>query len=139
MFTNTRTVRVQWGDCDPAGIIFYVRYFEMFDASTAMLLEAGLGMTKKQALATYHFAGIPVVKTRAQFFRPTTFGDDVDITSSITFGRSSFTVEHEIAKNGEVAVKGSETRVWVVRDPTDAGKLRSQPIPPEVIDKFRAA
>ena len=38
MFTSTRTTRVEWGDCDPAGIIFYVRYFEFFDVSTAVLL-----------------------------------------------------------------------------------------------------
>ena len=45
-FSNTRTVRIEWGDCDPAGIIFYPRYFEIFDASTAMLFERALGMTK---------------------------------------------------------------------------------------------
>ena len=28
MLTNIRTVRIEWGDCDPAGIIFYPRYFE---------------------------------------------------------------------------------------------------------------
>ena len=27
-FTNTRTVRIEWGDCDPAGIIFYPTYFK---------------------------------------------------------------------------------------------------------------
>ena len=41
-FTNTRRLRIEWGDCDPAGIIFYPRYFEIFDASTAHLLEAAL-------------------------------------------------------------------------------------------------
>ena len=44
--SNTRTVRIEWGDCDPAGIIFYPRYFEIFDGSTALLFEAKLGFTK---------------------------------------------------------------------------------------------
>jgi 4-hydroxybenzoyl-CoA thioesterase len=35
MNRNVRIVRIQWGDCDPAGIIFNPRYFEIFDASTA--------------------------------------------------------------------------------------------------------
>ena len=39
MLTNTRTTRIEWGDCDPAGIIFYPRYFEIFDVSTTMLIE----------------------------------------------------------------------------------------------------
>ena len=34
-FSNTRKVRIEWGDCDPAGIIFNPRYFEIFDAATA--------------------------------------------------------------------------------------------------------
>jgi 4-hydroxybenzoyl-CoA thioesterase len=46
MFTNNRTTRIEWGDCDPAGIIFYARYFDIFDVSTTMLLERALGMNK---------------------------------------------------------------------------------------------
>src|SRR5688572_5132951 len=37
MVTNERLIRVQWGDCDPAGIVYYPRYFEWFDASTILL------------------------------------------------------------------------------------------------------
>ena len=46
MLTNTRTVRIEWGDCDPAGIVFYPRFFAMFDTSTTALFERALGMTK---------------------------------------------------------------------------------------------
>ena len=28
MLINRRTIRIEWGDCDPAGIVFYPRYFE---------------------------------------------------------------------------------------------------------------
>ena len=53
MLTNTRAVRIVWGDCDPAGIVFYPRYFEMFDASTTALFERALGMTKYQFTNAY--------------------------------------------------------------------------------------
>ena len=43
-FTTTRKVRFE--HCDPAGIVFYPRYFAMFDASTALLLERATGMKK---------------------------------------------------------------------------------------------
>lgn len=133
---NTRTVRIEWGHCDAAGIVFYPRYFEMFDHSTAMLFEKALGMSKQDYLRAYGFGGFPVVTTRAQFFRPTTYGDDVAITSSISFGRSSFSVTHVLTHKGELAVQGEETRVWVIRDPDDPLKLRSHPIPAAVIEKF---
>ena len=43
-FTHSRTVRIEWGDCDPAGIIFYPTYFRIFDNATAALFESALGM-----------------------------------------------------------------------------------------------
>ena len=46
MFTSTRKTRIEWGDCDPAGIIFFARYFDIFDVSTTVLIERALGMKK---------------------------------------------------------------------------------------------
>ena len=80
--SNSRTVRIEWGDCDPAGIIFYPRYFEIFDASTAALFERALGMTKFKQLKHFDFAGYPLVRTRAKFIRPTRFGDDVTVETA---------------------------------------------------------
>ena len=40
MFSNTRHLRIEWGDCDPAGIVFYPRYFAMFDHSTTTLITS---------------------------------------------------------------------------------------------------
>src|SRR5262249_5686296 len=83
-FSNKRSVRIEWGDCDPAGIIFYPRYFEIFDASTAMLFERALGMTKFQMFRNFKFSGFPLVRTRARFLKPTRFGDDVTVDSTIS-------------------------------------------------------
>jgi 4-hydroxybenzoyl-CoA thioesterase len=134
-FGNSRKVRIEWGDCDPAGIIFYPRYFEIFDASTAMLFERALGMTKFQMFENFEFAGFPLVRTRARFLKPTRFGDDVIVASTITFGRSSFEVEHRLGLNGEVYVECFEKRVWVTRDAN--GVLKSHPVPESVLSKFR--
>ena len=40
MLINRRTIRIEWGDCDPAGIVFYPRYLEWFDACTLALFQA---------------------------------------------------------------------------------------------------
>jgi 4-hydroxybenzoyl-CoA thioesterase len=137
MLSNNRTVRIEWGDCDPAGIIFYPRYFEIFDASTAALFERALGLTKFRQLKQFDFAGYPLARTRAKFLRPTRFGDDVTVDSRIEFGRSSFEVAHTLSLDGAVCVECSETRVWVVRDPATGG-IKAQPVPAEVLAKFRA-
>ncbi len=137
MLTNTRTHRIEWGDCDPAGIIFYPRYFEIFDASTTVLIERALGMKKIDYLKAYDFLGHPPVETRARFRLPTRFGDEVAIeTALVACGRSSFTIEHRLTSAGALAVEGFETRVWVVRHPDDAARMKSQAIPAEVVARL---
>lgn len=135
-FANSRKVRIEWGDCDPAGIIFYPRYFEIFDACTAALFERALGMPKIRQLQHFDFAGYPLVRTRATFIRPTRFGDDVVVDTTIRFGRSSFDIAHKLSLNGQTCVECQETRVWVVRDAK--GALVSAPVPQAVREKFGA-
>src|SRR5262245_66201055 len=96
MLINTRIVRVQWGDCDPAGIVFYPRYFEWFDASTILLFEKATGMTKINMLAKYGGAGLALLEARAVFKVASAYGDDIDVTTEITeFRRSSFFVKQD--------------------------------------------
>ena len=131
MFTNTTRVEIQFGDCDPAGIVYYPNYFRFFDNATAALVSAALGMNKRAWLEAYGIAGIPMVDTGANFVRPARFGDVVEIVSQITvLGRSSFSVRHVLSNGGEVAVEASEKRVWVVKDA--AGNIKSAPLPDDV-------
>ena len=59
-----------------------------------MLFERALGMTKFEMFKAFEFAGFPLVRTQARFLKPTRFGDDVTVESTVTFGRSSFDIEH---------------------------------------------
>jgi 4-hydroxybenzoyl-CoA thioesterase len=137
MLTNIYKTRIEWGDCDPAGIIFYARYFDIFDVATTMLLERAIGMTKFEYLKAYDFLGHPLVETRARFLRPTRFGDQVEIeTAIVACGRSSFKLEHRLTEAGTLAVEGFETRVWVVRHPDDPKRLKSRPIPAEIVARL---
>jgi 4-hydroxybenzoyl-CoA thioesterase len=138
MLTNRRDVRIVWGDCDPAGIVFYPRYFEMFDTSTTALFERALGMTKFQFVKAYNSVGYPMVDTRARFLLPTRYGDDVVIETTVTeIRRSSFDIRHRLMKDGELAVEGFETRVWVERDPADPDKIKAKPLPPDMVAKLQ--
>ena len=140
MLTNSREVEIEFGDCDPAGIVYYPNYFRMFDASTAHLFEAALGMKKIAWIKRFGILGIPMVETGAKFIKPSRFGDVVTITSTITgFKRSSFEVVHKLFNGGALAIEGRETRVWVGTDPDDPQKLKSMPVPEEVIAAFSRA
>jgi 4-hydroxybenzoyl-CoA thioesterase len=137
MLINTRRVRIEWGDCDPMGIVFFPRYLAMFDDSTHYLFERALGLTKYKMMLAYDFAGMPLVDVRARFIVPSRFGDDVDIDSKIgEFRRSSFVVEHRLRKGDALAVECFETRVWIRRHPDDRDEMQSQPVPDEVKKRF---
>ena len=139
MFSTRRTLRIEWGDCDPAGIVFYPRYFAMFDHSTVLLIERALGMRKLELYSHYGFGGYPSVETQARFLLPTRYGDDVVIETAITrVGRASFSLQHRLTLDGVLAVEGNETRCWVVRDESKPGGLRAQAMPDDVVARFRA-
>jgi 4-hydroxybenzoyl-CoA thioesterase len=139
MLTYVRNTRIEWGDCDPAGIVFYPRYFAMFDSCTTGLFSQALGMSKFEFIKHYDFLGYPMVDTRAKFLKPTRFGDDVVIETVVTeFRRSSFDVRHRLSLKGELAVECFDTRVWAGRDPDNPERIKAKPIPEEVIAKFKA-
>jgi 4-hydroxybenzoyl-CoA thioesterase len=136
-FTYRRQLTIEWGHCDPAGIVFNPRFFEFFDTSSWLLFEAALGVKPEALVRTYGIIGIALVDARANFLKPAKFGDVVEIVSRVKeFRRSSFDVEHLISIGGEIAVEGGETRVWAVRDKTDPEKMATTAIPADVIAKF---
>ena len=138
MLVNTRHRTIEWGDCDPAGIVFNPRFFEWFDAATAALFVRALGITKAEMLRRYHCAGIPLVDTRATFLAPCSFGDEVRIESTVTeFRRSSFNVRHRLFRaDATLAVEAFETRVWVTRAADRPGGIKAQDIPRDVLAHF---
>src|SRR5262245_14544579 len=135
---NRITLTVEWGHCDPAGIVFNSRFFEYFDTATWVLFEVGLGVRRSEIGKAYGIIGYPIVDARANFLAPVNFGDTIEIASTVReFRRSSFDVEHKITNNGVLAVEGTETRVWVARSGDDPSQLKALPIPTEVIERFR--
>jgi len=139
MLTVTRTVRIEWGDCDPAGIVYFPRYFEYFDQCTAGIFEA-IGYRKPALIETFDIVGFPVVDVRANFRLPSKFGEDVQIHTTIPeWGRSSFKVQHRLMKGDALAIEGFETRVWVGHDPERPGGIRAKPLPTELFERFRHA
>jgi 4-hydroxybenzoyl-CoA thioesterase len=109
----------------------------MFDASTAALLTAALGLKKSEMLARHGIIGIPMVDTGAKFLIPSRFGDVITIEShAASFQRSSFNVAHRVFRGGALAIEAYEVRVWAGRDPNDAERIKGMMIPDEVKAAF---
>jgi 4-hydroxybenzoyl-CoA thioesterase len=139
-FTYRRQLTIEWGQCDPAGIVFNSRFFEMFDVSTWHMFQAALGVKPHELAAAFGIWGIPLVDVRANFLKPVKFGDLIEIASWVgEFRRSSFDIEHRLSIGDELAVEGGETRVWATRSTHDPEKFAGSAIPADVIAKFDPA
>ncbi|MDB5606746.1 MAG: 4-hydroxybenzoyl-CoA thioesterase [Bradyrhizobium sp.] len=78
-----------------------------------------------------------MVDTRAKFHIASTHGDWIAIESRVEgFKRSSFEVTHKMFKGEVLAIEAFVTRVLVGRHPNDPMRLKSAPMPEEIIARF---
>ncbi len=130
--------QVHWGDCDPAGIIFYPTYFRWMDTATWELF-ASVGYSAKRMRAE-HMA-MPLLSADCRFHVPAEHGDRCEVRSRIArFGGKSFVIGHEIVRaDGTPLASGSESRVWGRFTGGPGTPMKGQTIPPELKALFRAA
>lgn len=131
-FSSRYEIMVEWGDCDPAGIVYYPAYFRWCDQATYRLFLAA-GLMRDDVSSGQWKEGTPLVRAECSFRRPSQHGEKLVIESEVArFGGSSFSISHIFRDAaGEVAAEGSETRIWARKD-GDARSLKSVPIPDEV-------
>jgi 4-hydroxybenzoyl-CoA thioesterase len=134
-------VDVGWGDCDPAGIVFYPRFYAWMDLTSHVLVRA-MGIPREAMIAPNpNLIGFPVVGTQAQFLAPARMDDHIEVRTWVArIGRSSLSLRHEISRldaSGEpetVLVRGREDRVFVSID-HERG-MRPREITPEMRDNL---
>ena len=68
MLMSKRTVTIEWGDCDPADIVYFPNYFRWFDASTAYHFAAA-GLPKPELIRRYDVVGFPMLTTKSTWWK----------------------------------------------------------------------
>lgn len=113
-FTTTTSVR--FAQVDPAGIVFYPRYFEMLNAAVEDWFAQRIGVS----FATLHLTrriGVPTVKLESVFKAPSELGDVLEIKlTPKRVGRSSCTLAFSIVGDGRVRIEGQITFVCMGLD-----------------------
>ncbi|MDP2621017.1 MAG: thioesterase family protein [Hyphomicrobiales bacterium] len=132
MLSGEFQVRVYWGHCDPAKIVYYPNYFIWVDHAGHELLEKGgldqLGLRKR-----YGLRGTVLGNVHAEFKSPAFFGDIIDVFSEVgRIGRSTFEIVHDVMREDTLLAKAKELRVWVVDDENSPTGIRAAPIPDTV-------
>jgi YbgC/YbaW family acyl-CoA thioester hydrolase len=131
-------VQLRWGECDPAGIIFYPTYFLWFDAATWNLF-AEVGYHARRMRAEHR--SMPLVAAGCEFRHPAEQEDRCEVRSRIArWGGKSFVVAHDVVRTSDqkLLAAGSETRVWGRYESGPGTPLKGQPIGEELKALFRA-
>jgi 4-hydroxybenzoyl-CoA thioesterase len=134
--THITQFTVEFGDCDPAQIVFYPNFFKWMDAAALHFFAAAGVPSWHRRDAGDDVIGIPLVQARAHFVAPATYGDRIAIETSITeWRKKSFVMQHIIRRGETVLVEGHEVRVFARCHPEDPSRIQALP-PPEMIRKL---
>ncbi|PYG32336.1 acyl-CoA thioesterase [Pelagimonas varians] len=111
--------KVLFKHCDPAGIVFYPRYFEMINDCVEAFFDQVLDDPFEVLLRS---AGIPTAEIQTRFHAPSRHGDALVLTlTGNRVGRKSFTLDIEATCGDELRFRARSTLVY-----TDANG-QSQP------------
>ena len=124
-------VTVEWGDCDPAQIVFYPNYFIWFDAAMTGLLERA-GWPYARLRERFAIIGLPLAEASARFLRPSRFRQAIEIRSRVeTWEERRFTVLHQAYRDEKLLLEGREVRICGQAHPDDPERLVAAAIPQE--------
>jgi 4-hydroxybenzoyl-CoA thioesterase len=135
----TTTIRVGWGDCDPAGIVYYPNFFHWCDVA-AWNFFAASGLPIAELQKRYGTVGLPLLEASASFRVPSRPQDDLAIATTLgAVRRKTLELHHAFSRDGVALLAARELRVWAHADATRPNGLRAGAIPQEVIARLTAA
>jgi 4-hydroxybenzoyl-CoA thioesterase len=128
--TTIYEVRVAWGDCDPADIVFFPNFSRWMDAASLHFFQA-CGVPRWRELETTRgIVGTPLLEIHTRFLKPATYGDALQVHTSVAEWRAKVFVQlHRVMRGEELLCEGRETRAFVVRV---EGRLKAIPVPEDI-------
>lgn len=133
--TIIHEVDVMFGDCDPAGIVFFPNFSKWMDASSwNFFVQCGVPPWRELA-KTRGIIGTPLLEIHTRFIRTATYGERLQIHTSVQEWRDKvFLHRHVILRGDTMLCEGQETRAFCVRHPDDADRIKAIPVPQDIRD-----
>lgn len=122
----TRDIIVRFAHCDPAGIIFYPRFFGLVNEMVEDWF-ASLGHSFN-ALHVEQRKGVPTVRFETEFVGPVRIGDRLQQSLGVeAIGRTSCQLKHIASVDGRMAARFDQTIVF-----TDLATMHAEPWPADL-------
>jgi 4-hydroxybenzoyl-CoA thioesterase len=129
----TYPVQIQFGDCDPAGIVFFPNFSRWMDAASLYYFMACGVLPWRELVKLTGIVGTPLLEIHTRFVTSATYGETIEIHTSVEEWHTKTFVQKHVAMRGEDLIcEGRETRIFVERDPSAGGRLRGIPIPADI-------
>lgn len=125
------TTRVEFGDCDPAGIVWFPNFFRWIDAASRnFFVQCGVPRWQDMDPAL-RLIGTPLVDTKTRFVQSATYGDTLDIAVRIGEWRGkSFTQTYRVTRGDVLILECEEVRIFGAK--REGGGIRAVAVPAEV-------
>lgn len=122
-------VDVQFGDCDPAGIVFFPNYSRWMDAASHHYFRQ-CGLPPWRELTELPGCiGTPLLEINTRFHKSTTYGEHLQLHTTVEEWRGKVLIQrHRVLRGDELVCEGRETRALCVLD-ASTGRPKAVPIP----------
>jgi 4-hydroxybenzoyl-CoA thioesterase len=132
--TAIHRLRVEFGDCDPAGIVWFPNFFRWIDAASRHFFVSCGVPPWHELERRIGVIGTPLVDTQARFVKSASYGDVLDIHTAVTEWRgTSFVQSHRVMRGGELIMACTEVRVFAMRrSEAEGGGIRAVPAPEDI-------
>lgn len=124
-------VRVEFGDCDPAGIVWFPNFFRWIDAASRhFFIECGVP-SWQDTRQSMGLIGTPLVDTQASFVQTASYGDVLQIHTQISEWRNkSFVQTYRVMRGDDEIMRCTEVRIFAADKP--GGGIRAMAVPEEI-------
>ena len=131
MSAPVHQVEISFGDCDPAGIVFYPHYFRFMDATFHKLLHAKTGEThdalcRRLGAKGIGAKGIGLVHAELDFRAPAGNGMTLSCTvTAMTWRDKTVELHYRLACADVLIAEGKEIRALFVME---GARMRAAPL-----------
>jgi 4-hydroxybenzoyl-CoA thioesterase len=126
-------VNVEFGDCDPAGIVWFPNFFRWIDAASRhFFIQCGVPPWHETE-KTLGVFGTPLVDTHSKFVKTASYGDVLQLHVSITEWREkSFVQTYKVLRGDDLIMECEEVRIFAARRTDGKNGIRAVAIPKEI-------
>ena len=129
----TRSVTVRFSHCDPAGIVYFPHYFDIFNGLIEDWYTQELGHDYAELIMSRRI-GFPFVHIECDFRIPSRIGEVIDLTLLVErIGRSSLAIAIVCHRDGL-----ERLRARMVTAMMSLETRKAMPLPPKLRDAIEA-